>query len=40
MKILSKVIEEGGEGFVKLIPEESEDLWHVYNLVAKGDVVK
>lgn len=26
-----------GPGSVKLIPEEADDLWHVYNLVAKGD---
>lgn len=26
-----------GPGSVKLVPEEVDDLWHVYNLVAKGD---
>lgn len=26
-----------GPGSVKLVPEEADDLWHVYNLVAKGD---
>lgn len=26
-----------GPGSVKLVPEEADDLWHAYNLVAKGD---
>lgn len=25
---------------VVLIPEESEDMWHAYNLIATGDLVK
>lgn len=25
---------------VVLIPEESEDMWHAYNIIAAGDVVK
>ena len=25
---------------VTLIPEESEDMWHAYNLVAEGDSLK
>ena len=26
--------------FVVLIPEESEDMWHAYNLISVGDVLK
>eukprot|EP00386_Alphamonas_edax_P009304 GDKI01030640.1.p1 GENE.GDKI01030640.1~~GDKI01030640.1.p1 ORF type:complete len:421 (+),score=108.11 GDKI01030640.1:106-1368(+) len=41
MKLLSKQIDgKDGGGVVTLIPEESEDLWHLYNLVTKGDRVK
>jgi len=25
---------------VVLIPEESEDMWHAYNLISVGDVLK
>lgn len=25
---------------VKLVPEESEDMWHAYNLIAEGDNVR
>lgn len=25
---------------VVLVPEESEDMWHAYNLIAVGDLVK
>lgn len=25
---------------VVLIPEENEDMWHAYNLIAEGDLVK
>lgn len=28
---------KGGEGSVKLLPEEAEDMWHTYNLVREGD---
>lgn len=39
MKILKKVIDEAGVGFVTLKPEHPEDMWHAYNLIATGDVV-
>jgi len=29
-----------GVGSVTLIPEEPEDMWHTYNLIAKGDQVR
>lgn len=37
MKLVHRDIVPQGPGSVKLIPEEADDLWHVYNLVAKGD---
>jgi protein pelota len=37
MKLLSKSIVRDGSGSIKLIPEESEDLWHTYNLIREGD---
>ena len=41
MKIVSKTIsEKDGEGYVCLRAEEGEDMWHAYNLIAVGDLVK
>lgn len=39
MKLKGKSLEKNGEGYVKLIPEEPEDIWHVYNMIASGDLV-
>lgn len=39
MKLLSKSPPKGEAGDVKMVPEEGEDLWHVYNLVREGDCV-
>ncbi|CAK9866463.1 unnamed protein product [Sphagnum jensenii] len=40
MKLLRRDIARDGSGSVKLVPEEPEDMWHVYNLVATGDRVE
>lgn len=40
MKLTNKHIERDGSGRVKLTAEDSEDIWHVYNLIAQGDCVK
>ena len=41
MKLLHKYIDyKNGNGRMTFIPEEGEDLWHVYNLIAAGDVVR
>lgn len=40
MKIKRKCIDENGIGYIVLIPEEREDMWHAYNLICVGDVVK
>ncbi|XP_068629462.1 protein pelota [Battus philenor] len=39
MKLTYKNIEKDGCGSIGLIPEESEDMWHAYNLIAEGDAV-
>eukprot|EP00897_Mesotaenium_endlicherianum_P004863 jgi/Mesen1/4404/ME000225S03393 len=39
MKIVKRSYIPGGPGFVKVVPEEAEDLWHAYNLIAHGDNV-
>ncbi|XP_013117848.1 protein pelota [Stomoxys calcitrans] len=40
MKLVSKNVDKGGQGTVVLIPEESEDMWHAYNLISEGDSVR
>ncbi len=45
MKILSREFEPskrgGGQaGRVTLIPEENEDIWHLYNMASKGDSLR
>ncbi|CAB3401866.1 unnamed protein product [Caenorhabditis bovis] len=40
MKQLKRQIERDGSGFVVLIAEEAEDMWHVFNLIRVGDVVQ
>ncbi|UCC33425.1 MAG: mRNA surveillance protein pelota [Candidatus Bathyarchaeota archaeon] len=36
MKVLKKILKKG---IVKVIPERIDDLWHLYNIVTKGDEV-
>ncbi|XP_059615879.1 protein pelota [Phlebotomus argentipes] len=40
MKLISRNVDKGGSGAVVLMPEESEDMWHAYNLISEGDNVK
>ena len=41
MKIERKRIKKAwGEGYVTLIPTDDEDLWHIYNLIQKGDHIR
>ncbi|CAH2241230.1 protein pelota [Pararge aegeria] len=39
MKLVFKNIDKDGSGCIALVPEEPEDMWHAYNLIAEGDVV-
>jgi len=40
MKLIHKNIEKGLGGSITLIPEETEDMWHVYNLIAEHDSIR
>jgi protein pelota len=40
MRILKKQISKDGEGMVKLLLEEPEDLYHAFHLICKGDYVR
>ncbi|XP_045474773.1 protein pelota [Harmonia axyridis] len=40
MKLIAKNVTKDGEGDVTLVPEEPEDMWHAYNLIAEGDSVR
>ncbi|KAI8982685.1 pelota-like protein [Pilobolus umbonatus] len=40
MKLISKNLEKDTSGSVTLLPEELEDMWHVYNLISKEDMIK
>ena len=40
MKLVQRSLEKDNGGFLTLIPEEEEDMWHIYNLIAKGDSVR
>jgi len=41
MRIERKNIKKNwGEGYVTLIPTDDEDLWHIYNLIQKGDHIR
>jgi len=33
MKLVRRVLDRDNRGEISLIPEEAEDMWHVYNLV-------
>ncbi len=39
MKLMHQKFEKNMEGSVKAIPEEAEDMWHVFNLIREGDRV-
>ena len=40
MRLLRKAIDRGSSGELKLEPEEQEDMWHAYNLIAVGDSLR
>ncbi|CDR88660.1 probable Pelota protein [Sporisorium scitamineum] len=40
MKITSRHIEKDGSGRITIVPEEDEDMYHLYNLIEQGDRVR
>lgn len=40
MKLIHRDFDKNNSGSVALIPEESEDMWHTYNLVAVDDSIR
>ncbi|BDD59883.1 hypothetical protein MPDQ_006826 [Monascus purpureus] len=40
MKLIKNNIELNGSGAVTLCPEEPEDMWHAYNLIRPGDLLR
>ena len=40
MKLVHKSLERDGAGSIVLVPEETEDMWHAFNLIQEGDAVR
>eukprot|EP01135_Chromosphaera_perkinsii_P009350 Nk52_evm26s1737 gene=Nk52_evmTU26s1737 len=40
MKLLGKQLDRELKGSITLLPEQAEDMWHTYNLIAKGDCLR
>lgn len=40
MRLISKSLDRGSSGEIKLVPEEQEDMWHAYNLISTGDSLR
>ena len=40
MKLIKQNRERDGSGWVTLMPEEEDDMWHAYNLILVGDLIK
>ncbi|KAF3386986.1 Protein dom34 [Penicillium rolfsii] len=40
MRLIKNKIEHNGSGAVTLCPEEPEDMWHAYNLIRPGDLLR
>ncbi|KAI0242868.1 hypothetical protein LSAT2_010846, partial [Lamellibrachia satsuma] len=40
MKLIRREIDKYGTGYVRLVAEQAEDMWHAYNLVAVGDSLR
>ncbi|KAF8205110.1 eRF1 domain 1-domain-containing protein, partial [Pholiota molesta] len=40
MKLVNKFVDKHGAGHVTLRPEDDEDMWHLYNLIQEGDLVR
>ena len=40
MKLVRRSFQKDGAGFITLVPDDAEDIWHLYNLVRPGDKLK
>ena len=40
MKKVGQHLEKDQSGSITLVAEEAEDMWHAYNLIYKGDMLK
>eukprot|EP00759_Apiculatamorpha_spiralis_P025993 PhF_6_TR29200/c0_g1_i1/m.42721/K06965/PELO, DOM34, pelA; protein pelota len=40
MRLINKEIERDGSGRVTVLPDDQEDLWHLFNVLREGDTVK
>ena len=40
MQIKHRAFQKGGAGSIKVVPEDDEDIWHLYNLIMQGDEVR
>eukprot|EP00771_Trimastix_marina_P002363 gnl/Trimastix_PCT/3493.p1 GENE.gnl/Trimastix_PCT/3493~~gnl/Trimastix_PCT/3493.p1 ORF type:complete len:379 (+),score=115.49 gnl/Trimastix_PCT/3493:58-1194(+) len=40
MKILKRAIESDRSGYIYMLPEEIDDMWHAYNLIQVGDQIQ
>ncbi|KAG1815518.1 uncharacterized protein BJ212DRAFT_1505437 [Suillus subaureus] len=40
MKLVGKYVDKNGAGYVSLRPEDDEDMWHLYNIIQQGDLVR
>lgn len=40
MKLISKHIESDRSGYFKVIPEDDNDIWQLYNLILPGDQIE
>ncbi|KAG8692001.1 Translation factor pelota [Ceratobasidium sp. 423] len=40
MQLVGRRIEKDGAGYVTLVPQDDEDMWHIYNLIQEGDDVR
>ena len=40
MRLIKKDIDRTNGGELRMEPEEQEDMWHAYNLIAVGDILR
>jgi protein pelota len=40
MRLIKQSVERDGSGTISLFPEEPEDMWHAYNLIATNDLLR